>query len=490
MLNNNLQRLNSIYNIIVDIKTERKRVTQMYGIILAGGSGSRLWPLSRELYPKQLLNLVSDESILQTTFERLNKCMPAENIVSITGTKHVSNVKMQINKISDKGIILSEPVSKNTAPAIAVSVKYIMQRTGTDEVILAVPSDHLIKDNKKFADAVKKGEKLAQDGYIVTFGVKPHYAETGYGYINIQESLGDGFKVKNFVEKPDADTAKNYLNSETYFWNSGIFMFKASVLMSELNKHAPEIINILDNIDFTNSNEIPFIEFDKMPMISIDYAVMEKSDKIALVKLESDWNDLGSWKSIYDVSPKDEQNNVFVGHVLDKGSKNSFIYASSKLVATIGLEDTVIVETEDAILACKKDKTQEVKHIYETLKQQNDNTHLIHKTVYRPWGFYTVIAQGDGFLTKIIHVNSGQKLSLQSHNFRSEHWVVLTGKAKVVLEGKELILSPGHSVDIPLKAIHSLQNPFEDGLEVIEVQKGDPLIEEDIIRYEDMYGRV
>ncbi|MBO8430022.1 mannose-1-phosphate guanylyltransferase, partial [Spirochaetes bacterium] len=203
----------------------------MYGIILAGGSGSRLWPLSRELYPKQLLNLVSDESILQTTFERLNKCMPAENIVSITGTKHVSNVRMQINKISDNGIILSEPVSKNTAPAIAVSVKYIMQRTGTDEVILAVPSDHLIKDIDKFSQAVKKGEKLAKEGFLVTFGIKPHYAETGYGYINIKESFGEGFKVNKFVEKPDENTAKNYLNSDTYFWNSGIFMFKASVFM-------------------------------------------------------------------------------------------------------------------------------------------------------------------------------------------------------------------------------------------------------------------
>ena len=232
------------------------------------------------------------------------------------------------------------------------------------------------------------------------------------------------------------------------------------------------------------------IEFDKMPSISIDYAIMEKSDKIALVKLESDWNDLGSWQSIYDVSKKDEHGNVFIGHVLDKESKNSFVYASSKLVATIGLEDTVIVETEDAILACKKDRTQDVKYIFDTLKKQNDNTHLVHKTVYRPWGFYTVIAQGDGFLTKIIHVNPGQKLSVQSHNFRSEHWVILSGTAKVVLEGKELILSPGHSVDIPLKAIHSLQNPYSEDVEVIEVQKGDPLIEEDIIRYEDMYGRV
>lgn len=462
----------------------------MYGIILAGGSGSRLWPLSRELYPKQLLNINSDKSLLQSTFDRLKHCMPEKNIVSITNIKHSSNVRMQLSEISQAPVILSEPTAKNTAPAIVLAAKFIMQKSNSDPVILVVPSDHLIIDNDKFLSTVNKGEKLAREGYIVTFGIKPDYPETGYGYINTSEKLGDGFKVKEFVEKPDLETAEKYLRDGTYFWNSGIFMFKASTLLNEAASHAPVIAKISEEFDFSKSDEIPFINFDKMPNISIDYAIMEKSSKIALVKLESDWNDLGSWKSIYDVSKKDENGNVFIGHVLDKDSKNSFVYASSKLVATVGLEDTIIVETEDAILACKKDQTQNVKHIYDTLKKQNDNTHLIHKTVYRPWGFYTVIAQGQGFLTKIIHVNTGQKLSVQSHNFRSEHWVVLTGKAKVVLEGKELILSPGHSVDIPVKAIHSLQNPFEEGLEIIEVQKGDPLIEEDIIRYEDMYGRV
>ena len=244
-------------------------------------------------------------------------------------------------------------------------------------------------------------------------------------------------------------------------------MFKASVLLEELAKCSPDIYSKLSNFDFAESDEIPFTEYDKMPSISIDYAVMEKSDKIALLKLESDWNDLGSWKSIYDVSKKDKDGNVKIGHVLDEGSKNSLMYSSSKLVATIGLEDTVIVETEDAILACKSDKTQDVKKIFETLKRQNDNTHLVHKTVYRPWGYYTVLAEGKGFLTKMIHVNPGQKLSVQSHNHRS-----------------------GHSIDIDVKEIHSLQNPYQDNLKIIEVQKGDLLVEEDIIRYEDMYGRV
>lgn len=462
----------------------------MYGIILAGGSGSRLWPLSRELYPKQLLNLISDKSLLQSTFERLTNCMQKDEILSITNTKHSANVRMQLAQQTENPKVLSEPVSKNTAPAIALATKYIMQETGEDPVILVVPSDHLIQDKEHFLSTVKKGEKLAEEGYIVTFGIKPNYPETGYGYINTLKPLDIGFKVKEFVEKPNLETAEKYLKAGTYYWNSGIFMFKASTMIAEIEKNAPEIAKIAQNVDFTKSSDIPFVEFDKMPSISIDYAVMEKSDKIALVALESDWNDLGSWQSIYDVSKKDENNNVFIGHVIDEGSKNSFVYASSKLVTTIGLEDTVIVETEDAILACKKDRTQDVKHIYETLKKQNDDTHLIHKTVYRPWGFYTVIAQGNGFLSKIIHVNSGQKLSVQSHNHRSEHWVVLTGTAKVVLEANERILSPGHSVDIPVKAIHSLQNPYKEDLEIIEVQKGDILAEDDIIRYEDIYGRV
>ena len=461
----------------------------MYGIILAGGSGSRLWPLSRELCPKQLLNITGEKSLLQATFERLQKLMPEENILSITNTKHLANVKMQLKDYYASPLILPEPVSKNTAPATAVSVKYIYENKNSDDIILVVPSDHLIHDVQKFSEAIEKGKIFAEQGFVVTFGVEPSYCETGFGYIKTSEKISEGFKVEKFVEKPDSATAQKYLQDKTMFWNSGIFMFKPSVFFNELKRHAGNIFEITEKIDFKNSEEIPFVEFDKMPNISLDYALMEKSDNLVMIKLESDWKDVGSWDAIYDISPKDKDGNVFVGHVLDEGSKNSLVYSSSKLVATIGLEDIVLVETEDAILACRKDKTQNVKHIYETLKQQNDNTHLVHKTVYRPWGFYTVIAQGEGFLTKIIHVNPKQRLSLQSHNHRSEHWVVLNGTAMVVLDSKELILNSGHSVDIPIKAIHSLQNPYDEAVEVIEVQKGDLLIEEDIIRYEDIYGR-
>ena len=407
--------------------------------------------------------------------------MPAENIISITGVKHTSNVSFQLSSIVDSPVVLSEPIAKNTAPAIVLSCKYISEKSKSDPVILVVPSDHMIKDVKSFTSSIKEAEMLAEKGFLVTFGIRPTYAETGYGYINS--------KNNTFVEKPNTELAQEYLKDGSYFWNSGIFMFKASVLLEETAKYAPKIFELLKNFDFTASSEIPFTEFDKMPNISIDYAIMEKSQKIKMVELKSDWNDLGSRKSIYDISKKDENGNVKIGHVLDEGSKNSFIYSSSKLVATIGLEDVVIVETEDAILACKSDKTQDVKKVFDTLKNKNDDTCKVHKTVYRPWGYYTVLGEGKGFLTKMIQVNPGQKLSVQSHNHRSEHWVVLEGNAKVVLEGKEHILSPGHSVDIAVKEIHSLQNPYNEILKIIEVQKGDILIEEDIIRYEDMYGR-
>lgn len=463
----------------------------MFGLILAGGSGSRLWPLSRELYPKQLLNIENTESLLQQTFLRLKECMPAENILSITGVKHAPNVRYQLSSIIDNPTILSEPIAKNTAPAIILASKYIFENSNEDPVILVVPSDHMIKDKEAFNKTVKIGEEIAKKGFIVTFGIKPTYPETGYGYIKTSsEAIESGFIVDSFTEKPNEELAKEYIKNGNYFWNSGIFMFKASIILEEAKKCAPEIFNLLKNFDFAKSNEIPFTEFDKMPNISIDYAIMEKSTRIALVELKSDWNDLGSWKSIYDMSKKDENGNVKIGHVVDVDSKNSFVYSSSKLVATIGLEDVVVVETEDAVLACKADKAQEVKKIYDTLKTQNDETYKIHKTVYRPWGYYTVLGEGKGFLTKMIQVNPGQKLSVQSHNHRSEHWVVLEGTAKVLLEGKEHILSPGHSVDIAVKEIHSLQNPYEETLKIIEVQKGDLLIEEDIIRYEDIYGRV
>lgn len=465
----------------------------MYCIILAGGSGSRLWPLSRELYPKQLLNIQNDDSLFQETYKRMVDIIPPENIICITNTKHLSNVKYQLSSSKKQPLYLSEPIAKNTAPAISISVKYLLDNIKdiNDLVVAVIPSDHKIDNIQELKKSLKKAEKIAKQGYLVSLGVKPTYPETGYGYIKKGEQIEQGvFNINKFIEKPELEDADKYYKNSEYYWNTGILLFKPSVFIDELKQYAPDIYDIISTIDLKKSVSIPYVKFERLPFISIDYALLEKSSKIALVELDSNWIDVGSWKSIYDVSKKDMDSNVKVGHILDVNSKNSLMYSSSKLVATIGLDNMIVVETEDAVLVCNKDKVQDVKQVFETLKQQHDNTQLVHKTVYRPWGFYTVLAQGDGFLTKMIHVNPKQKLSVQSHNHRSEHWVVLSGKAKVVLDKESLMLSSGHSVDIPVKAIHSLQNPYEENLEIIEVQKGDLLIEDDIIRYEDMYGRV
>ena len=462
----------------------------MYGIILAGGSGSRLWPLSRELYPKQLLRLNnSKKSLLEMTFLRLLDLIDEKNIISITNQKHATDVKTQLNSLAQNPVVLSEPVAKNTAPAIAAAVKYILD-TRCDDVIIVVPSDHLIKDTKAFSKTVLEGEKLAREGYIVTFGVKPDSPQTGYGYIKAKKPIGGGFEVDEFKEKPDEKTAKKYLEDGNYFWNSGIFMFKASTFVEALKEYAKEIYENYEKFDFSTQENIPYVIFSQMPSISFDYAVMEHAKNIALVPLESDWSDLGCWEAIYDINKKDEGGNVKIGNIMEEGCQNSLLYASDRLVAGVGLKDVVVVETSDAVLVCKKDKAQDVKKIFDRLKEIKDDTFKIHRTVYRPWGYYTVLNQGEGYLTKMICVFKKGQLSLQSHNYRSEHWVVLSGSARVTLDNKTFMLKPGQSIDIPVKAKHSLANPYDEDLKIMEVQKGDKLVEEDIIRYKDIYGRV
>ena len=476
----------------------------LYGLILAGGSGSRLWPMSREMYPKQLLKICSDSTLFQSTFKRLVNNVDDKRIFSITNVKHCSNIKMQLSELQEKFCrkteykVITEPVGKNTAPAIALATQYIknLSEKNKDSIILVVPSDHMISDEIEFSNTVEKGIKLAKEGYIVTFGVVPQKVDTGFGYIKtgknakIQGFVKTALKVTEFKEKPDFKTAKEYVDSGKYYWNSGIFMFKVSTFLSELKKHSPEILNILKTATLTDKE--PTIEYEifkNMPDISIDYAVMEKSNKIALLPLDCGWNDLGSWQAIYDVSQKDKNGNYITGNVIDFDSKNSMIYSNSKLITTIGLNDTVVIETEDAILVCDKNRTQDVKKVYEKLKDKNDPTHQIHKTVYRPWGYYTVMQQGKGFLTKCIVVNPEAKLSLQKHFFRSEHWVILEGKALVIKDGKEYILKSGDNINIAIEEVHSLQNPYDEPLKVLEVQKGDRLEEDDIVRIEDIYGR-
>ncbi len=462
----------------------------MYGIILAGGSGSRLWPLSRELCPKQLLKLDGENSLLQSTFKRLCRFIDPENIISITNIKHANDVKFQLSKVCGDSVVLSEPIAKNTAPAIAASIEYFKQMKDENEVVIIVPSDHLIKDLEKFENTVKTGLKAAEEGKIVTFGIQPTYPETGYGYIKTKSENDGIFDVDCFVEKPDLKTAQKYLLEGNYFWNSGIFMAKVSTLLKEFAHYQKEIFENLSKLNYKESITIKYGVFEDMPSISFDYAIMEKSNKIVLCKLQSDWSDLGSWQSLYDVTEKDSNGNVLEGNAIVEDVKNSFIYTDKKIVAAIGLENVILVNTEDAVLACKADYSQQVKNVFEKLKKDDDKAHLIHKTVFRPWGWYTCLADGEGYLTKVICVSPKQKLSIQSHNHRSEHWVVLEGHAKVVLNDKDYLLEAGQSIDIPVQAKHSLQNPYEEELKIIEVQKGDYISEDDIIRYEDIYGRV
>jgi len=462
----------------------------MFGIILAGGSGSRLWPLSRELYPKQLLKLDGDLSLLQETFKRLKTLIPTTNIVSVTNIKHANDVKFQLSQIDNNSKVISEPMARNTAPAIACTLEYIKQNSKEDEIVLIVPSDALIRQSDKFINTVNSAMDAAKNGYIVTFGIKPSYPETGYGYIKAGKNLLGCRKVERFVEKPNKDKAEEYLSDGSYFWNGGMFMAKTSVFLEEFQKYSSDIFENIKLLDFSQSNNIKYAIYENMPSISIDYAVMEKSDKIVIAELQSDWSDVGSWQALYDVSKKDSDNNVVVGNVITENVKNSMIYADKKLVTATDLEDIIIVETEDAIMACKKDASQNVKKIYERLKNSGNSAHMVHKTVFRPWGWYTCLSEGEGYLTKVICVLPKQKLSIQSHNHRSEHWVVLEGKAKVILDKTENFLEPGQSIDIPLKAVHSLQNPYDSELKIIEVQKGDYISEDDIIRYEDIYGRI
>ena len=462
----------------------------MYAIILAGGSGSRLWPLSRELYPKQLIPLNGEFSPLQNTCKRLNGFIKDDETVLITNIKHSGYLKYQLRQIQNNGTVLAEPMAKNTAPAIASAVSYIKSVSDKDESVIILPSDHLIKDIQSFEKSIQNSISFIDDGYIVTFGIKPSYPETGYGYIKTGEKINNCYKVQEFVEKPDFDTAKEYLCDKKYYWNSGIFAGKISVLEEEFSKYNPQIYEHTHNIDFKENCNIPYNAYENLEDISFDYAVMEKTDRAVMCEMQCDWEDLGSWQSVYKIKEKDKNGNVLEGNVIANDLKNSLIYSAKKLVAVSGLEDVILVETEDAIMACKRDKSQDVKKLYDNLKEKNLEAKSIHKTVFRPWGYYTCLADGAGYLTKLISVSPKQKLSIQSHNHRSEHWVVLEGKALVVLNGEKHYLESGQSIDIPLKAIHSLQNPYDEELRIIEVQKGDYIAEDDIIRYEDAYGRV
>ena len=461
----------------------------MHGIILAGSSGSRLWPLSRDLYPKQLLKLISEKSLLEKTYERFMGIMDIDNIFAITSTKHINDVRVQLSAYNKNVRVLGEPVFKNTAPAIAIAIKYILDYKG-DDIVIVSPSDNLIKDDEKFRQTIEQARELAKKDYIVTLGVKPNNPAVGFGYIKKGDKIDEGFKVDVFKEKPDLKTAQEFVSNSGYFWNSGILIFRAEVFMETLKKYANEIYDIVQKFDFKNHDDIPYMTFDEFPSISIDYALLEKADNLAMVEMQSKWDDFGSWDALYNLSKKDEKGNVKIGDIIEKDCDNTMFFSSNRLIAGIGLKDLIVVETSDAILVCDKNKTQDVKYIFDKLKEENNDVHKVHTTVYRPWGYYTILNQGEGYLTKMICVTKKGQLSLQSHNHRSEHWMILQGTARVTLDNKVFMLKAGSSISIPVKALHSVANPYDSELKIIEVQKGDKLSEDDIVRYKDIYGRV
>lgn len=466
----------------------------MVPVIMSGGSGTRLWPLSRQLYPKQFLALSGEQSMLQDTLSRLDN-LEMQPPVIICNDEHRFIVAEQLRALEiSNGEIILEPIGRNTAPAIAVAAFHALDKD-EDAMLLVLAADHVINDQAAFHAAIAQAEVLAADGKLATFGIVPDKAETGYGYIKRGNKLGsDGFEVDAFVEKPDLSTAESYLLSGDYLWNSGMFMFKASRYLEELKIHHPDIYscckNVVDNIekssDFLRLNKEIFSE---CPSESIDYAVMEKTKVAAVVPLDAQWNDVGSWSAIWDIRSKDEEGNVFVGDVVLEDVKNSYVHASSKLVTAVGVDNLVVVETPDAILVSSKDRVQDVKLIVEQLNNKGRQETIIHRQASRPWGSYDCIDQGERFQVKRIIVKPGATLSLQMHHHRAEHWVIVRGTALVTKGDEVFTISENQSTYIPLGVKHRLANPGVVPLEIIEVQSGSYLGEDDIVRYDDTYGR-
>lgn len=467
----------------------------IYPVIMAGGTGSRLWPLSRQLNPKQFLSLGDAElSMLQATIQRLHGLDIALPLL-ICNEQHRFLAAEQLRQMGiNSAHILLEPIGRNTAPAIALAALQLAKEA-EDPVLLVLAADHLIKDIEAFEKGVRTALPLAQDGKLVTFGIVPTHAETGYGYIEQGEVLGpDSYIVSRFVEKPDLKTARDYLTSGNYCWNSGMFMFRASRYLEELERFQPAILaacrealeRATEDLHFTR---VDHDTFASCPDDSIDYAVMEKTSEAVMVPLDAGWSDIGSWSALWEVSTKDDNGNVFMGDVLGQSTRSTYIHADSRLVAAVGVKDLVIVETKDAVLVAHKDKVQEVKNIVERIKHDNRCEHINHREVYRPWGMYDSIDSGHRYQVKRITVQPGAKLSVQMHHHRAEHWIVVSGTAKVTNGDETYLVTENQSTYIPIGQVHALENPGVIPLELIEVQSGSYLGEDDIVRFEDKYGR-
>ncbi len=460
-------------------------------VIMAGGSGSRLWPLSRSAFPKQFLALDSCNQLtmLQATFERIEGLSSSEAIV-ISNEAHRFIVAEQIRTSNHKARIILEPVGRNTAPAIALAAFKAIEH-GDDPILLVLAADHLVKDKDAFQTSLKAALQPAQEGMMVTFGIVPTAPETGYGYIHRGDAIDtNSFKVNKFVEKPQLSLAKKYLESGEFYWNSGCFMFKASAFLNELKIHSPEIYACCERATRDTTDDLDFVrvaeeEFLKCPDDSVDYAVMEHTEKAVVVSMDAGWSDVGSWSALWDVSEKDQDGNVIHGDAITKNSKNCYIYAPNKLVASVGVSNIVVVETKDAVLVADKDNVQQVKQVVEHLKAENRAEFREHREVYRPWGKSDAIDGGERYKVNRITVQPGKKQSLQMHYHRAEHWVVVSGTAKVSSNGQEQIITENQSLYIPVGVSHMVENPGKMPLELIEIQSGSYLNEDDVVRLEE-----
>ena len=463
-------------------------------VIMAGGSGTRLWPLSRELFPKQFLALGEKQSMLQATVSRLQG-LPVAHPMVICNENHRFLVAEQLRQIGAlQGNIVLEPAGRNTAPAVALAA---LQATasGADPLMLVLAADHMIQDTAAFQAAVHTALPLAEAGALVTFGIVAHRAETGYGYILRGAAAGEGaFKVAAFVEKPTASVAEGYVASGDYDWNSGMFLFRASQYLAELQTHRPDILAACQNAMLAPQADMDFVRVDAEAFkacadVSIDYAVMEHTDAAVVVPMDAGWSDVGAFAALWEVLPHDAQGNVHRGDVLSHDSHNNLIFAENALVATVGLQDHVVVQTKDAVLVAPRERVNEVKQIVAQLKANQRTEHQIHREVYRPWGKYDSVDAGGRYQVKRITVLPGAKLSVQMHHHRAEHWIVVSGTARVTLDGQQHLLTENQSIYLPLGSVHALENPGKIALELIEVQVGSYLGEDDIVRFEDRYGR-
>ena len=473
---------------------------KIYPVILCGGSGTRLWPLSRRSYPKQFLDLHSKEgqSLLQQTQERILDLNDLENPIIICNSEHRFLVAEQMRKINivPKAIIL-ETEGRNTAPAIALGAIKALEED-KDSLILVLSADHIINDVEMFHKTLKIGFKYASEDNLVTFGIVPNKPETGYGYIESElvhdQNKIEGYKIKKFIEKPNLELAKEFLKSNNYTWNSGIFIFKTRNLINELEEHAPIVLRQCQESIFHSKKDLDFIRIDeisfsKAPKIPIDIAVMEKTRNGIVIPLNAGWSDIGSWKSLWESEEKDSYGNVISGKVINEHSSNCYLKSDSRLLVTIGLKDLIVVDTPDATLVANKENLEKLKSIVTMLDVKGFKEGVLHKKIFRPWGSYICLIERKGWLVKKIEVSPGSSLSLQMHHHRAEHWVVVKGTAEIQINDKVFTLNENQSTYIPLGAKHRLRNPGEINLTLIEVQSGDYISEDDIIRFDDIYGR-